>query len=296
MGYMIQPLRFVFWVPILFSISSYSTEFKSDVVYGGDGRCEPGQVWDPAMRELARGSVAIVSKEDVIHLGKGVSRLKTESYGETNELCPEERYYDQPSIPFCSGSLISDDVILTAGHCMSDANSCEDSLFVFDFTDFSDSRHAVHLPAAQIYGCKEIIAFGNSTKKPDFALVRLDRKVYDRDPLEIASPREESELESGSGVFAIGHPQGLPTKFSLGGKVRRVYHRVFTASLDVFFNNSGSPVLDEANHKVVGILVAGEDDFEKAPKRNCNVTKRCSESGCRGESITRVSQIRDYLH
>jgi hypothetical protein len=114
----------------------------------------------------------------------------------------------------------------------------------------------------------------------DWALVRLSRPVHGRKPLRI---RASGKIANGHPLFAVGHPNGLPTKLAnVRDNRSRAY---FVANLDTYGGNSGSPVFDMRTRRVEGILVSGENDFVKHGK--CFVSLVCPDSGCQGESVTR---------
>ncbi|MCP4151268.1 MAG: trypsin-like peptidase domain-containing protein, partial [bacterium] len=66
----------------------------------------------------------------------------------------------------------------------------------------------------------------------------------------------------GEPVYVIGHPVGLPLKYSPGAKVSDTRAAYFSADLDIYSCNSGSPVFNSTDHTVVGIVVRGDSqDF-----------------------------------
>ena len=50
-------------------------------------------------------------------------RFVSSSYGEDYGLCPEERFWGQPDPMWCSAFLVSDNEIVTAGHCVDSTKS-----------------------------------------------------------------------------------------------------------------------------------------------------------------------------
>lgn len=60
----------------------------------------------------------------------------------------------------------------------------------------------------------------------------------------------------------IGYPRGLAEKFSLDRRIsNNADPSYFSADLDCFHGNSGSPVFNSSTLKVEGIFVRGEGDF-----------------------------------
>jgi hypothetical protein len=47
------------------------------------------------------------------------------------------------------------------------------------------------------------------------------------------------EPKKGDEVYALGHPNGLPLKYSFGGEVISAADSIFVATLDTFSGNSG---------------------------------------------------------
>lgn len=65
------------------------------------------------------------------------------------------------------------------------------------------------------------------------------------------------------------------------------------ANLDTYGGNSGSAVFNDRTGEVEGILVRGEVDYTY--KGNCMVSNVCTDSGCRGEDVTYISEVLQFL-
>ena len=100
------------------------------VIYGSDDRLDIYQVTDAKLLKLADSTVGLFQASDV-YLSGDKAHLTTESYAQSYGLCKEEPFYDQNTGAFCSGSLVAPDVIMTAGHCIKSAASCQSTKFVF---------------------------------------------------------------------------------------------------------------------------------------------------------------------
>ena len=57
--------------------------------------------------------------------------------------------------------------------------------------------------------------------------------------------------------------------------------------------NSGSAVFNSATGLVEGILVRGEQDY--VLKGDCRVSNVCPVDGCRGEDVTKISNVADKI-
>jgi hypothetical protein len=127
----------------------------------------------------------------------------------------------------------------------------------------------------------------------DFALIRLTRKVTDR---RILAFRTAGKIEDASEIVVIGHPTGLPTKVADGAFVRGNDNPFyFVTNLDTFGGNSGSAVFNAKTGVVEGILVRGETDYVIDPGKSCRVPNRCSMDSCRGEDVTRMTNLSEEI-
>jgi V8-like Glu-specific endopeptidase len=91
----------------------------------------------------------------------------------------------------------------------------------------------------------------------------------------------------------IGYPSGLPAKLAGGAKVFGTASPFFfSANLDTFGGNSGSPVFNAGSNRVVGILVRGAADYR--PQGNCNVVNVLANTSAK-EEATRISLVRPFL-
>ena len=266
-----------------------SDDFHSQVVYGPDNRLDLYQVKDTAVLGLADSTVALISRKQMSLEYSGVTKVKGDNFGKSFNLCSSEPFRDQEASAFCSGFLIAPDIVLTAGHCMTKKSSCADVRFVFGYSIKSDRRLPVDIPDTEIYYCSEILH--SQSKAADFAIIQLDRVVRGHRSLKLS---EGGAPAPGHPLFVIGHPMGLPTKVAGGGRVRTVRSDYLVANLDVLGGNSGSAVFNGITGQVEGILVRGEGDFVKAG--NCQKSKHCPNSGCRGEDVTLISKILPYLY
>ena len=260
---------------------------ENKVIYGLDGRNEVYTYHDRDVVNVSRSTVALVPSNHVTELKNGGVRISGPGYGESYNLCRNERFYKQPSGAFCSGFLIAPNKIMTAGHCIRNEQACADVRFAFDYRMKSSSRVNDTLSANQVYKCKSILGWKEEDAGADFAIIELDRPVTGRRPLRLASNRA---LRRGTKLVVIGHPAGIPTKITDGAAVRTVNTAAgfFVANLDTYGGNSGSAVFNERTLEVEGILVRGEEDFRETPG-GCIASYRIRNNEGRGEDVTLVS-------
>ncbi len=128
-----------------------------------------------------------------------------------------------------------------------------------------------------LYHCKDVLLteFCDDVHGyyKDFAVIRLDRPVENRQPPAI---RRAGQVEAGERLFMMGHPNGIPLKISTQGVVKESYltgelwegqevelDRAdgFFFDLEMFGGNSGGPVFNAATGVVEGIAHAysGQD-------------------------------------
>lgn len=260
------------------------------VIYGEDGRREIYQLESAFLREIADSTAAMVRNADILKNTDGTVKLEAKTMGDEFGLCSDEPFADQPSAASCSASLVGEDLIATAGHCLTE-KSCKDVSFVFGYQMRDEkSSPAVSIPHEEVYACKEVLAREMSFSQ-DYVLLRLDRRVRNHRVLPLA----QTPVQVGDEVYVIGHPSGLPTKYAGGAKVRSKLRGYFVTNLDTYGGNSGSAVFSAASNEIVGILVRGERDFTNDGQRMCSVSYRCEENSCRGEDVTHISYIVEAL-
>ncbi|MBC7421135.1 MAG: trypsin-like peptidase domain-containing protein [Bdellovibrio sp.] len=264
------------------------TKLSANVIYGTDGRLDVYQTTDDRLKRLADSTVALIRNSDLQASGGGVS-IAGKNYGTDLNLCATEKFREQDTAAFCSGSLVGSDLILTAGHCVETLTDCQNMSVVFGFAVKTLGALPKTANASEVYRCKEIIKTVK-TSAADFAVIKLDRVVTGHAVLPI---RATGDVEQSTSLVVIGHPVGLPTKITTGGVVRSISTDYFTTNLDTFGGNSGSAVFNSTTGFIEGILVRGEQDFES--KGSCVVSKVCAEGACRGEDVTKISVARAFI-
>ncbi|MCM2266414.1 MAG: serine protease [Elusimicrobiales bacterium] len=268
-------------------------------IYGEDNRKDYFQM-SAGMKTLADSVVSFWKAGDVETLNPGGVRLKTVNFGQRLNLCPDEKFREQPIGAFCSGSLVGEDLVMTAGHCIKNETDCQNTKMVFGFAVKEAGKDAVtSLPASEVYSCASIVKRflggepgsanpAGQNLGPDFALLKLDRKVTGHRPLGI---NRGANLKKGDGIFVIGHPVGLPVKLAGFAKVRD-FSKIgyFVADLDTFGGNSGSPVFNVKTQKIEGILVRGDEDFLDSPA-GCTTMATYEQTAGRGEDVTKIGVL-----
>lgn len=275
------------------SISRVSNSLPgAAVVYGSDNRQEFYQITQPQWRSLAAATVVIISAEKLQDEGNRV-RFINETLGGSYKLCSGERFFQQPSVGNCSGTLVAKNMILTAGHCIEDGNDCKEQRFVFGYALQAPQSLPWEIFKQDVYSCKKVVKRGFDKNAGDFALVELDRDVDGREPIVLS---KENAVKTGDEVTSIAYPLGLPVKFTPGGSVRQISGGYFVTNLDTFSGSSGGAVFNSQTGALVGVLVRGEKDFSWDKDRGCLVVNTCAEGGCRGEDVISISHILSLIN
>lgn len=267
------------------------SESESPVVYGTDNRTDVYAHADATLRARAQqATVALMSPSDFNASNPNNVTFNAPTLQQAQNLCAGQRFLSDPTPAFCSGTLIDDDLVLTAGHCVTSAASCSNTRFVFKFYRPSATTLET-VTTADIFACQSIVARQQAVvngRNLDYAILRIDRAATPRftpAPVRAGS----SALAVGQNVTVIGSGSGIPFKIDAGGSVRDVRAATldyFVASTDTFGGNSGSGVYEMSGYTVAGILVRGETDY--VASGSCNIVNVCSETGCGGEEITYV--------
>ncbi|MBT4793017.1 MAG: trypsin-like peptidase domain-containing protein [Halobacteriovoraceae bacterium] len=278
---------------LTFSTFGYA---KTKIIYGTDDRVESTNYSDPLFQKLALSTAGQFWYWDLEPYDEDYYQLPNKILMNELNVCSEERFSNQLALANCTAFLVAPDILVTAGHCIFDQEDCDERPWVFDYNQQSLGKKRL-IPKTSVYYCSEILKRVDDKKTgADFAILKLHRKVFDRDPLKM---RRSGKIKEGEKLVVIGSPSGLPTKISGGAQVfGNDLKHYFKANLDTFGGNSGSPVFNASTGNVEGILVRGEKDYV-SPDNTCDVVNYCPDilggEGCEGEESTRISEVIPYL-
>jgi len=260
------------------------------IIYLPDDRIDFYEEKDPNRQNNSKGVVALVRETDLTKESNNRFRLSTIPFKDAMGLCSNERFMDQPIASFCSGFAVGKNVIVTAGHCITSEDDLKTVRFIFDYkyTDPTTVKTVFEKPL--VLSGKRIIDRGLSGGI-DYAIIEVNETIPQDRQLKINTTVKIADKET---VYVIGHPVGLPLKIAGGSFVRiNTDPLFFTANLDTYGGNSGSPVFNARTNEVEGILVRGGVDFIK--KDGCRISNACPSSGCNGEDVSRASQLKGKL-
>lgn len=269
-------------------------------VYDIDGRydlrADDSPPVDPRLAAIARGVPLLVSSDLIIRVPPSSWRLKTRELASTRSLCIGERFRKQPIVGtsppdiqqvVCSAFLVGPRLVATARHCVRKARGRR-LWAVFGYEVLRDGTVRTLLAETDVYSTQPVVQGSGSA---DYALLRLDRDVPDRERLNL-SP---SAVATGARLLAVGYPDGLPQKFAPGARARPGGTEYFRANLDTYGGSSGSPVLNELTGAVEGMLIRGGPDLQQTPS-GCYISFVCprisdTDIDCEGEHCLYIAAV-----
>lgn len=183
---------------------------------------------------------------------------------------------------------------------------CEARKWVFDY-NYINKNDATKVSKNSVYGCKSVkFVKYSEDHTADYALIELDRDVLNingsqRAPLKL---NLKSKRKVNQEVFMIGHPAGLPSKFTENARViKKENSDQLKVVIDSFGGNSGSAIFDKQTNEIVGILIRGHNDYYHVDthetdrfgsKKQCLKVYVCEQENdtrCNGEVVFNLKSL-----
>jgi hypothetical protein len=235
---------------------------SAKVLYGPDDRHDVYEETSATRLQLAASTCGLLTSSELTNNGNGTYTIQTSNYTVSGlPACVDEPYGTQPTAMFCTGFMVGEDLVATAGHCY-DSSSISSVRFVFGFQMNGPTDPVTLVNADQVYTGVEVVG-RQHTDEFDYSIVRVDRRITAPGAAALAI-RRSGIVPVNTNIGVIGHPSGLPLKIAFGATTRVDENSApgfFVANLDTYAGNSGSPVFNAITNVVEGILVRGQDDF-----------------------------------
>ncbi len=239
---------------------------------------------NPRLEQIAKATVALLRTDDD-------NFLNPKTFGDVYNFCSQESFLDQKLFSYCSGTLIENNKILTAGHCIRDLKDCNAIRIAFDYFGNSDVNR---IKSHKILKCKKITAWSkpvSQTQLIDYAVIELERPVFDRKPIVM---NVNSKLQDR--IFSMGHPLGLPMKLVHGFISSEDAHvnqskpdsSYTSAHMNSHPGLSGSGVYNH-QFELAGILVRGESNIER--DGICSRLRSCETQDCPWVQIQKLPKL-----
>jgi len=197
---------------------------------------------------------------------------------------------------WCTGTLIDDDLFLTAGHCLDPSNTGSWKLphekggvelrpaelarefvvqFRYEVSPDSDAPNSVN--SADVLRLEEY-----RTEGLDYAILRLSGNPGMQNGKTRISPRD---AQPGARIAILQHPAAAPMKVGAGTVARLRGSTLTYDTIDTLGGSSGAGILDAETGKLVGVHTNG----------GCTKTAGGENSGVTIRALTAVSPILQRL-
>lgn len=165
----------------------------------------------------------------------------------------------------CTGTLISNDLFLTARHCFQ--RSCDNIEVAFNFLAARDQQ--------EVFKCSEVVEKGGSSNEDDYMIIRLEGKPgvkWGYYPPAKYEPATRQEL------MMLHHPAGKPMKVSWDEcAVTEIKDNMLHHRCDTEPGSSGSGIFTRSSqdqslvrivgvHTLGGCTASGQDSSNSGPK------------------------------
>ncbi|KAH8889104.1 hypothetical protein GQ53DRAFT_825865 [Thozetella sp. PMI_491] len=181
---------------------------------------------------------------------------------------PTNPFYNTKIISTCSVTLIDTDLVILAGHCLSDQEAIGSSVIFGYETDCNFNRPSTYAP--KFFKVKEAVSIKYVTDGVnypyDWAILRLETSPPGIPPIQLRSDLPVGDATTGGNgeqVFGLHHPNGavmklsIPDEYGFAHVVSSTDARIsVTRDVHVSGGSSGSGLFDTAG-RLLGVLSNG---------------------------------------
>lgn len=156
----------------------------------------------------------------------------------------------------CAGTLVGEDTIVTAAHCLAETAGSE---FYFGLGEFTIDKLSLVPIAVAIFPTTYSI---ETATGPDIAVAKLTKPIYLSNYAEMGDPYEECDarlVAYGAGV-ASSALEEMFVKKSGTGCVRAISENfiyMLASNVGMCFGDSGGPIFESREGKMIGVLSGG---------------------------------------
>jgi hypothetical protein len=210
----------------------------------------------------------------------------------SQNVCADQPFKNQPVAAFCSGVLITPNLVATSATCLTHAQAACNGNFtgpeskvraVFGFALNSSGTLPSSIPAVDVATPVRILKQSTGMAN-NWALVELDRSSPAR-----AIPLSTAKIRGGP-VNVIGHPQGLPAKVTQSSLGDNSASLSFTVPASTVGHGMGTPAFSLGQLLVEGLVVNDPVSWTCSPTSSCCKTNPVPGQGT-SATIIRGSAI-----
>jgi hypothetical protein len=169
----------------------------------------------------------------------------------------------------CSGTLVAEDIVLTAHHCVVERTRGRFTDAVLPAASIQVELGGDYLPWGNV-GLRAILTppCGEAGGRGDVAMLVLERRLVGMPTMTVReqAPRAGEAVDvAGFGRCALS-PEGIRRRERQGGPIAAVGGGTFELDASVCPGDSGGPVVERTTHEVVGVVSLSAMDYDEATR------------------------------
>ena len=173
-------------------------------------------------RSFKRNSQEFINKTFLIKINNKY-KLNTRPFYERKNICDSVRFRNQPTLTnVCTVFAFSDQYLLTAGHCTSKKNAKNQRIafgYMKEGNKYKESISSDNIFSFVLYKKGKLINnedYAILKIKPKFLLKKTKIPKHRQTELNLSK-----NITNDENIYIIGHPLGLPLKYSNNAKIKK---------------------------------------------------------------------------